>query len=93
VDNIKTRQAVFLHRNIEVYWRKHFCRGKSVNVAYSEYVSVALIIQLAERVHHVTLPFVACLAVPYFFTLSYKRHDSLELLLNVKYMFLFSQQL
>ena len=41
----------------------------------SEFVSVALGIQRATRVRHVVLSSVACLALPYFSTLSHIRQD------------------
>ena len=47
---------------------------KELSVSYSECVSVALDIQQSVRLRRVILS-VACLAVPYIFTLSHKRYD------------------
>jgi hypothetical protein len=41
------------------------------NITYSESVIVAFLIQYAKRMHHIVI----CPALPYFFTLSYKRYD------------------
>jgi hypothetical protein len=48
---------------------------KVLTVTYSECVSVALGIQHAKRMRRVTVSPVACLVLPYFSTLSHKRHD------------------
>ena len=65
--------------------RNHCCRGKAGNIAYSECVSVALVIQHVMHVRCIILTSVDCLAVTYFSILSHKRHDFREnKLLNIK---------
>jgi hypothetical protein len=56
----------------------HFCRGKAISVTYSEYVSVALVIQHAKRMRRIIIPYLAFLFLPYFSTLFNKRHDFRE---------------
>jgi hypothetical protein len=56
-------------------------------------VSVALVIQHAKRMRHVTFSSLACVAPPYFSTLSHKRHDFQKTLLNLKCLVWFSLQL
>jgi hypothetical protein len=48
---------------------------KSVNIAYSECVFVALVIRHSMRMRRITFSSVACPAVQYVSTLSNKRHD------------------
>jgi len=48
---------------------------ETVNVEYSECVSVALVIRQAIRMRLIVLSSVACLSQTHFFTLSHKRHD------------------
>jgi len=53
----------------------HCCSGKAISITYSECVSVALVIQDAERMLRILLSSVAFPALHYFSTLSHKRHD------------------
>ena len=52
---------------------QHCCSGKAISITYSECVSVALVIQHAMRMRHISI--VAWPAVPYFSKLSQKRRD------------------
>jgi hypothetical protein len=65
-----------------------------VEKQYFERVAVALIIQRANRMRRVTLSRLACLPLPYFPTISHKRHDFWKKgLPNIKCVFIFSLQL
>jgi hypothetical protein len=52
----------------------NYCRGKEIRITHSECIPVALVIQHAMRMRRVILLSVVCRAVPYFSTLSHKRH-------------------
>jgi hypothetical protein len=58
-----------------VHSRNHCCYRKAISIKNSDCVSVALVIQHAKCTHHIILPSVACLAVPYISTLSHKQRD------------------
>jgi hypothetical protein len=61
--------------NTEARSRNHCCRGKAIRFTYSEFVSVALIIEHSMYVHHSMLISVACGLYHIFSTLFHKRHD------------------
>jgi len=54
-------------RKIEACSCNYCYRGTAISITYSECVSVALVIQLAKRMHRIILSSVTHLAVPYFF--------------------------
>jgi len=69
---------MYYKRNIEARSHNHFCRGKAVRITYSEYASVAIIIQHAKRMRLIILSSLACPVQLYFSLLSHKRHDFRE---------------
>jgi hypothetical protein len=62
-------------RNIEACSLFHCCHDKAVSITYSEWVSVALVIQHAMRIRCIIVSSVAYLAVPYFSILINIWHD------------------
>jgi hypothetical protein len=85
---LKDRQYA-CKRNIEALSCNHSGRGKAVNVSFSECVPLAFVIQNEMRMRRIILSSVACLALPYFSTLSHKRHDLGKQLLKTKYVLIF----
>jgi hypothetical protein len=63
---------------------------QSEYITYSEYVSVAFVIQHAMRMRRTILSSAACLVLPYFPTLSHKRQDFRQKLWNATYVLIFS---
>ena len=49
--------------------------SKQIRITYFQHVSIAVVIQHAMHIYHITVPPVASLIVPYFSTLSHKRHN------------------
>jgi hypothetical protein len=74
LQHLQERQCRY-KRNIEVRSHTNCYRGKAISITYSECVSVALVTQHTKRMRRVIVSSVARLAVPYFSTLSHKRHD------------------
>ena len=52
-----------------------FCRAKARGITYSEFVSIALVIQHAKRMDRIMLSYVPYLVLPYFSILSHKWYD------------------
>ena len=68
-----------VERNVKARSRYHSYRGKEISITYSECAFVALVIQYAKCIGHIAicgLP--RSTILPYFFTLSHKRHDFLK---------------
>ena len=65
-------------RIIEGRSRNHCRRKKKKSVSYSQYVSVALVIQRAKRMRRIIVSSAACMTVPRFSTLAHKRHEFLD---------------
>jgi hypothetical protein len=66
---------MYIKPNTDARLRKHCCRRKVISITYSVFMSVALVIQHAKRMHHIVLSSVACEAPQYFSTLCRKRQD------------------
>jgi hypothetical protein len=78
------RQTMYYKRIIGERSPNHCCLGKAISIKYSEWMSVALVIQHGMCVQLI-LSSVACLALSQFPTLSNKG-TILEILLNIKYL-------
>jgi hypothetical protein len=57
-------------RSIQSRSRNHCCRGKAINIIYSEWVCVTLVIQNAKRMRCIISSPVTCLVASHFSTLS-----------------------
>ena len=67
-----------------------FCRGKVICVIYYESMVVALFIEHAIRMRCILLSLVACLALPYFSTLSVERARFSDKVFELKTYFFIS---
>jgi hypothetical protein len=85
----ETKHATYVWRNTDVHSRNHWCSGNAISITYFERVSVTLGIQHVKRMLRIILSSVACPAVPYFSTLSHKRHDFWEKVIEHKKCFYF----
>lgn len=63
----KNRQSTD-SRDIQGLSHDHCCRGKVINITYSDCVFVALVAQHGMRMRRVTLSCVTCLTLPHFST-------------------------
>jgi len=64
--------------------RNRCCRGEAIGITYSECVSAALVIRHAMGTRRIISLSVSWLLLPYFFTLSRKRHDFLKKVIEHK---------
>ena len=72
---------MYYKRTIEARSRNHRCLGKAINITYSEYVSVILVVLHEERRRPIILSSVASPALPHFSTIFGKE------VLNLKCLF------
>jgi hypothetical protein len=79
---------MFILRNIKELSQNRCCRGKAIIITYSECVFVDVRIQHAMRMRPIILSSVVCRALPYFSTLSHKRQDLREEIIEYKMLVL-----
>jgi hypothetical protein len=90
--DLLTIQTLCVWRNIEARSRNHCYRRKVIIITYSEFVSVALVIQHAMRMRYVVICGLPNSTI--FSTQPHKRHFKKKIrLLDTKYVFWFSLKL
>jgi hypothetical protein len=104
-NTLQETQRTFLH-NIEAPSPNDFCPGKAISITHfcacacmraCDKERAALVIQHAQRMRRIILPYVTLQAQSYFSTLSHKRNDFLggggEVIENKMCVLVFSLQL
>ena len=89
----QTRQTMYVEHNTEVRSFHQFCCGQatSIKIFLVFLCILALVMWHAKRMRHIILISGVCPALPYFSTLSHKRHDFREKkILNLKCVFWYS---
>jgi hypothetical protein len=85
------RTGNYVQRNTEARSCNQCCHRKAISITYSECVFVALVTQHAMRMRRTVLSSVNFVTLPYFSTLSHKRYNFREEVVEQK-VFLFSIQ-
>jgi hypothetical protein len=68
------RQAMYVQHNMDAQLCNYCCSGEAISITYSEPTFTAYDIRHAKCMRLIILSYVSCPALPYFTTLSHKRH-------------------
>ena len=87
--NEQDRQCTY-KRKIEACLSNHRCSRIAISGTYYEYICLFLFLAQvtwhAKLMRHIMVPSVTCSPVPYFSTLSHKRHSFQEKKKNIEHM-------